>query len=179
MFAMSGICILQGYFQYLPAIHRVLPTLCRETTEFLSPQRDSLRKKYGVQNLTSVGYMHIRRGDYLTAPQGLHWVQPIHYYMDAWSRCREVSRWFILSDDVAWCKEQPFFRQFEIVDEPDELSGLALMSLCHGAAILANSTYSWWGAMLGASQAGAPVVYPSRWYEDRQPTLFPAAWIRI
>jgi hypothetical protein len=87
----------------------------------------------------------------------------------------------VVSDDVSWCREQEVFRasNIEILDEPDELSGLALMSLCHGGAILANSTYSWWGAMLGAEMAGAPIFYPSKWFSDDTPQLFPSHWIRL
>jgi hypothetical protein len=66
-----------------------------------------------------------------------------------------------------------------IVDEPDELDGLALMSLCHGGAIIANSTFSWWGAMLGAYPAKATVVYPSKWLQGNKPDLFPPQWARI
>jgi hypothetical protein len=67
----------------------------------------------------------------------------------------------------------------EIADEPDELNGLALMSLCRGGAIIGNSTYSWWGAMLGAEPAGAQIIYPTLWFSDAKPALFPSHWTRL
>ena len=174
--------ILQGYFQYLPAIQSVLPQLREDILKTLRPHRDAMRIKYGLHDLSSVGFLHVRRGDYLTAPPNFHWIMGTEYYRNAMIKYEQKLKWILLSDDVAWCREQEFFTEFhtiEIVDEPDELYGLALMSLCHGGAIIGNSTYSWWGAMLGAEPAEATVVYPSRWLAYEKPSLFPSRWIRL
>jgi hypothetical protein len=104
------------------------------------------------------------------------------YYRRGLTKIDAKLRWIVISDDVAWCREQELFTEFpaiEIVDEPDELNGLALMSLCCGGAIIANSTFSWWGAMLGAEPAGAMVVYPSLWFSHAKPDLFPSRWTRL
>ena len=55
---------------------------------------------------------------------------------------------------------------------------LALMSLCKAGAICANSTFSWWGAFLGAHGVRAPVFVPERWIGgDKLPVaLFPDEW---
>jgi hypothetical protein len=174
--------VLQGYFQYLPAIESVLPLLRQDLLSLLAPNRDAMRAKYAIGEVSSVGFLHVRRGDYLKAPPNLHWIMDTEYYRKALMNVPTNLRWFVLSDDLAWCKEQELFTDFrsiQIVDEPDELDGLALMSLCHGGAVLANSTYSWWGAMLGAELAAAPVVYPSMWFSDAKPELFPSRWIRL
>jgi len=174
--------VLQGYFQYLPAIEAVLPSLREDLLSFLAPNRDAMRAKYGILNLSSFGFLHVRRGDYLTAPPNLHWIMGQEYYRDALQKFNPKLRWIVLSDDVTWCKGQELFTgspQIQIVNEPDELDGLALMSLCHGGAILGNSTYSWWGAMLGAELAASPVVYPSKWFSHEKPELFPSRWIRL
>ena len=174
--------VLQGYFQYLPAIEPVLPFLRQDLLSFLAPNRDAMRAKYGIQNLSSFAFLHVRRGDYLTAPPDLHWIMGPHYYMNALKKFKPQLRWFVISDDIEWCREQELFTEFpqiQIADEPDELDGLALISLCHGGAVLANSTYSWWGAMLGPELAASPVVYPSMWFADAKPNLFPSRWIRL
>jgi len=174
--------VLQGYFQYLPAIESVLPRLREDLLSFLAPNRDAIRAKYSIHDLSSFGFLHVRRGDYLKAPPNLHWIMGPPYYINALKNFDPKLHWFVLSDDMAWCKEQEIFTEFpqiQIVDEPDELDGLALMSLCHGGAVLANSTYSWWGAMLGAELAASPVVYPAMWFSDAQPDLFPTRWIRL
>ena len=173
--------IIQGYFQYLPSIQSVIADVCQDLLSVLVPYREKIRSKYKIENLSSVAFMHVRRGDYLTAPPKTHWIMEPVYYRHALKNFDPNLRWFVVSDDVAWCKEQEFteFPTVEVVDEPDELYGLALMSLCHGGAILANSTYSWWGAMLGAEVAAAAVVYPSKWFFVYTPQLFPARWIRL
>ena len=90
-------------------------------------------------------------------------------------------RWLVVSDDIEWCKQQPWLTKhpFEIVDEKDELAGLMLMSLCEGGAVISNSTFSWWGAMLGCGATGVPVAYPAKWIGKENPDLFPPSWIRI
>jgi hypothetical protein len=125
----------------------------------------------------SIGFIHVRRGDYLDNP--IHWVQGQEYYETSLAVFPSLSRWFVLSDDIAWCKTQACFKGCEVIDEPDELVGMAFMSLCHGGAIIANSTYSWWGAMLGAELNHSPIVYPSKWLSDEKPDLFPENWIRV
>jgi len=179
MLEFSGDVVIKGYFQYLPTIETAMPIILKDLTQALTPYRESLRKKYSLTELSHLGFMHIRRGDYLKAPHGVHWVQEEEYYSHAIPHIPNVSRWFVLSDDIEWCKAQPLFASCEIIDEPDELYGLALMSLCHGGAIIGNSTFSWWGAMMGAAPAQAPVVYPSKWLQDSRPNLFPSNWIRL
>ena len=178
MFESTGTINIKGYFQYLPAIECVLPSLLADITSFLTPYRESLRKKYSLMDPTHTGFIHVRRGDYLAQPTH-HWIQTEEYYTKGLNQLSTVSRWLILSDDIEWCREQPFFSHCECLDETDELAGLALMSLCHGGAIIANSTYSWWGAMLGPEQAKAPIVYPSKWLNDAEPSLFRETWLKV
>ncbi len=63
------------------------------------------------------------------------------------------------------------------VDEPNELKCLALMSLCEQGFICANSTFSWWGAFLGAYEKRQPVIVPADWFKGEQLQLFPKGWI--
>lgn len=170
---------INGYFQYLPPLLSTIPIICQDLIEFIQQRREDMRKKYALTNLRTAGFIHVRRGDYLQAAPDFHWIQGEEYYVPAMKLVPGLKRWLVLSDDMAWCKNQAMFSGATIVDEPDELDGLALMSLCHGGAIIANSTYSWWGAMLGASPAEATVVYPSKWCQDNKPDLFPPHWKRI
>jgi hypothetical protein len=170
--------MIRGYFQYLPAIAHIIPTIRLDILEFLRVPMETLRQKYSITNPMKTGFIHVRRGDYLKAEPGFHWVQTSEYYRAALTHMR-AERWLVISDDIQWCNQQDWLNCFDILDEPDELYGLAIMSLCHGGAIIANSTYSWWGAMLGSEPAGSPVVYPSKWLQNRRPQLFPPGWIRI
>ena len=176
---------LKGYFQYLPAIESQISLVRSDLFQRLSHIRIALRQKYDLRVPKHTCFIHVRRGDYLKTESGSHWVQDESYYLPALTAIKQRQsgprRWIVVSDDVAWCKAQPWLNvvPFKIVDEPEELMGLMLMSMCEGGAIIGNSSFSWWGAMLGCGSQGAPVVYPSKWYKDDRPQLFPSNWIRV
>jgi hypothetical protein len=50
------------------------------------------------------------------------------------------------------------------------------MAACKDGAILANSTFSWWAAMVSGTQN---VVYPSRWINQQIYSLFPSHWVSV
>ena len=68
----------------------------------------------------------------------------------------------MFSDDPAWCHEQELFQddRFLISDSGDNITDMCLMSMCQ-YQIMANSTYSWWGAWLSNSQN---VIAPKLWF---------------
>lgn len=170
---------MRGFFQYLPAVAPVLPFVRHEILRKISERRLYVQKRYGIEDPTAVAFVHVRRGDYVELEKEGFWNLGADYYRPALQRIRVAGakRIFLITDDPAWCSTQPWLAQEGLLlsDEGDELNALALMSMCCGGAVIANSTFSWWGAWLGA--AGAPVVYPSLWYQDRRPELFPADWI--
>ena len=79
---------------------------------------------------------------------------------------------------MEWVKEQEYFNSeiFEQYESSDELESLALMSLCLGGAICGNSTFSWWGAFLGAYSLRNPVFVPKNWIKMDITCLFPDEW---
>lgn len=179
----SAPLVLRGYFQYYPVLKDSLPTICNEIRAALSFKRDAMREEYGLT--TDSVFIHVRRGDYLKHPD-FHYIQGIEYYAQAFrdligKRGSYPQNICIVSDDLPWCREQDIFKNMPnrtYVDE-DELDTLAIMSLCEGGAILGNSTFSWWGAMLGAEQKKSPVFYPSKWIAKKVENLFPSHWIKI
>ena len=178
--------LFKGYFQHLPAIAPAISLIRSDVLCVLGEIRIQMQAKYSIQNTRELAFVHVRRGDYLNLPETDFWRQDIdNYYARALSTIHAlnpaIKRIFVLSDDVAWCKSQQLFNEkgCECVDEADELNAMALMSLCHGGAAIANSTFSWWGAMFGPEAAGAPVVYPERWYKQARPQLFPDTWKMI
>ena len=176
---------LKGYYQYLPAIESQISLIRADFFQCLSQIRNTLRQKYHLQNPRQTCFIHVRRGDYLNQKSDQLCVQDMKYYLPALHAIKQRTsgprRWMVVSDDIAWCRMQPLLSvsPFEIADEPDEFHGLMLMSMCEGGAIIANSTFSWWGAMLGCGSQGVPVVYPSKWFADLPPDLFPMNWIRV
>ena len=176
---------LEGNFQYLPTIVSQVALVREDILQRLTLMRIKLREKYRVQNPRQTCFLHVRRGDYLNHDPKVFWVQDKTYFLPAIQAIKQrVSgprRWLVLSNDLQWCREQAWMNQpsFEIIDEADELAGLMLMSLCEGGAVISNSTYSWWGAMLGCGFTGAPVAYPKKWIGEENPILFPEAWVSI
>lgn len=159
---------LNGYFQNLPSLKAALPLVIEDLRESLGLGPIGTNVPFPKE----ITFIHVRRGDYITYSDLFGGVDE-DYYKKAMAYFPET-HFIVLSDDIPWCKEQSFFAGCEIIDEPDELKALTIMGSCEGA-IIANSTFSWWGAMLNAKK----VIYPSKWFSDVKPDLFPETWICI
>lgn len=129
--------------------------------------------------------IHVRRGDYVTEAM-THGTLPLDYYDRAVSliASRVADPTFVIfSDDSAWAKSNlhPSGRTIRV--EGNEGRGdedLRLMSLCRHH-IVANSSFSWWGAWLPENRDKI-VVAPKWWFSDpalRPRDLVPDDWIRL
>lgn len=124
--------------------------------------------------------VHIRRGDYMKFPH-VHTLCGLDYYKNALSIMKEKIGDFtpiFISDDKQWCKDN-----FEGIVSPfdDELEDLMLMSNC-SHNIIANSSFSWWGAYLNQNP-NKIVIGPKRWFgpsgpQDQDDTI-PDTWFKI
>jgi hypothetical protein len=119
----------------------------------------------------TTGFIHVRRGDYIQC-MGDRGVLPLSYYANAMAKLREIGReianWLVISEDSAWVKaNMQFVPNAEIVDyqSPNrDIEDLLIMKECSGG-IIANSSYSWWGAALG-DRAQRPIITPDRYWKD-------------
>lgn len=174
-----GTICLDGYFQYLPAIRDVIPLVISDMLSALSDRMIGLCMKYRIASPADAVFIHVRRGDYVPLTHLFGGVGE-KYYTDAMKEYMSENlygkRFLVISDDPEWCRVQPWLNSYEIVDEPDELDSLALMASCKGGAIIANSTFSWWGAHLSGTRR---VFYPSKWFSNTRPDLFPAEWLCV
>ncbi len=133
--------------------------------------------------------LHIRRGDFVSNPviHAFHGVLSLDYYLAAAKRIKELvtsPHFFVFSDDIAWGKDNLVigapvtFVEGNQGERDDE--DLRLMSLCKHH-IIANSTFSWWGAWLSKHEEKI-VIAPRRWANhpslDTQ-DLFPANWHQL
>ena len=128
--------------------------------------------------------LHIRRTDYLKLEK-VHLVQPIEYYQKAIERIAEKRNisveqlkqeynFLVFSDDIAWCREQEFFKSLNSVfvenkehQDVNAIIDLYTMAQCKHN-IIANSSFSWWGAYLNKSEDKV-VVAPRLWFGPRGP----------
>ena len=123
--------------------------------------------------------IHIRRTDYINCI-----VLPISYYKKCIDYFGIDCNYLIFSDDIKWCKENILLNSLlnkEFVQEKDYLE-LFLMSKCDHN-IIANSTFSWWGAYLNKNPK-KKVLYPNQWFnlntiEYNNNTICPASWKKI
>lgn len=133
--------------------------------------------------------VHIRRGDYIQERKTnkFHGTATIDYYQKATQHILEKIAspvFYLFSDDLDWVKEnikipaQTIFVSQNGVNKPQE--DLRLMYSCKHH-IIANSTFSWWGAWLNANSKKI-VIAPYQWFADKEintKDLFPAEWIKM
>ena len=134
---------------------------------------------------TSVS-LHVRRGDYLTV--GAHGLCDQTYYDAALAKVVEGlgsdPTVFVFSDDPDWAKDNlplPFEKVVVDFNGPDtDYEDLRLMSLCQHN-ILANSSFSWWGAWLNTNP-NKRVAGPANWFSDpklNNPDILPDGWLTV
>jgi len=124
--------------------------------------------------------LHIRRSDYVQK-QEFHPLCPIDYYEVALNNLPDDIPVLIFSDDTNWCKRQKIFSsdRFLISESDSNLVDLCLMTMCN-YHIVANSSFSWWGAWLAN---GKKVIAPKVWFGPKanldDSDLVPENWERI
>jgi hypothetical protein len=140
-----------------------------------------------IKNSNSVS-IHVRRGDYVNFKSMKKIVgdTDISYYVRAVSYIGErvqKPQFFVFSDDVAWCRENikipfPVIYLDEKTAGPKSAFHLELMSLCKHN-IIANSTFSWWGAWLNENPEKI-IIAPVDWSKDgKNSNIVPLDWIRF
>jgi hypothetical protein len=137
-----------------------------------SERQNGLLSKYNLHlSRQTTCSLHIRLGDYKVLPH--HQIDIGSYVLKASKQFPPGSRFLVFSDEAKAHKEmlEAFVRTLGhepvVVDEEDELESLFLMSQCWGGAIVANSTFSWWGAYFARQRCPNPSLYkacyPSVW----------------
>ena len=171
-FGAAATIYLEGYFQSLPELAPILA----ELRDFFLPALHRSTQIHLDSSMAETGFVHVRRGDYLLNPT-YHWVQPAEYYEKGMSIVA-AKKWLVFSDDIPWCRQQACFQRDDVIlcDEPNELIALHVMSSCGAGAVISNSSFSWWAAVLGKLDK---VVYPDLWSEHHKPNLFPEFWTRL
>ena len=132
--------------------------------------------------------MHVRRGDYaLKKNRDIFGLCDLDYYRSAVQILRTRVpgvRLFVFSDDPDWFEGQmgPALGQYEIVRHNSgrrNANDMRLMSLANHH-IIANSSFSWWGAWLNPT-VDKIIVTPKQWFLDgtNDMDLIPSSWMRI
>ncbi len=140
-----------------------------------------------MSNTTSVS-LHVRRGDYLSNPRNhglMHVAEPAYYHLGISHIANRViaPEFYVFSDDIAWAQENIRLEYpctyVSHNSQADSFLDLQLMSRCQHH-IIANSTFSWWGAWLNPN-VNKIVVAPKLWFRNGTPDqdLIPGHWTRL
>ena len=171
---------LEGFFQTEKYFKNVEDDIRADFTfkdDYLKPC-----KEYIDSIETPPIFLHIRQADNIGREQ-FHPILPISYFEDALKNWSDDIPCFVFTDDIDWCKSQKFFQQdrFLFNDNVERYDytcmdglgnmqhsllpqvDLCLMSLCSGG-IVANSSFSWWGAWLQNDRGKVVAPDPKKWF---------------
>lgn len=184
----SGDIYLEGYWQSERYFSDIKDVIRREFTFKHVPDSENEKVVKEILRTNAVS-VHVRRGDYVSDPRinQVHGVCATEYYSGAIKRIADSvprPRFFVFSDDLEWARENlPLDYQVTYVSHnglSKSYEDLRLMSLCR-YHIIANSSFSWWGAWLAPSE-GKLVIAPRRWFrvsEHDTSDVLPPAWEKI
>ena len=186
---LEGNVSLAGYFQsykyFSDYEDLVKKTFLRFNTSVQSQINDVATQLPYNKPLTAI---HVRRGDYVQK-QDYHTVLPLTYYEAAkkeignnqsWNSESGGQNYVVFSDDIKWCKKN-FPEDHYFVESGNPFVDLGVMSCCDNF-IIANSSFSWWGAWLSYNE-NKRIVAPKNWfgpaYKISTQDLIPKSWIQL
>lgn len=199
-------CIEEPYFHFSPAMLAIpdnsyingywqsekyflkIENEIRSDFAFKLPMSQQNANIAEVINQTNSVSLHVRRNDFANNSRinSTHGLCSLEYYQAAIRYIVErVERpkFFIFSDDPAWVKGNlKIDLPCEFVEHnkgKESYNDMRLMSLCKHH-IIANSSFSWWGAWLNPSKSKI-VMAPLRWFAKPMDTsdLIPPRWVRL
>ena len=189
---------LDGYWQNEKYFKDIANIIRREFSVKTLPDRNNLEILDQIMDKESI-CIHIRTGqrwskDSVANPDNIefHGVCSLKYYNTAIEMIRkkvENPHFFIFSDYMEWVCEylkSDLPTPTTFVDcnngEEGDFKDLRLMMHCKHH-IIANSTFSWWGAWLNPNPDKI-VIAPKRWFTDEKMNnqtqdLIPETWVRL
>lgn len=153
---------LSGYFQnyayYKHHIHEIKDIFKIEQMYY-----DVLFHKYPFLQLVNENdcIIGVRRGDYLL---NSCWnVCDMNYYKRGILNMKKHQKYYIFSDDLAWCKSN--FKgsgdEFVFIDIKDDFYCFLTMTLFKNF-IISNSSFHWWGSLLSTHE-NTNITAPDKW----------------
>ena len=178
---------LNGYWQSEKFFADIAGIIRQEFVVKIPPGGKNKEFAETIASCESVS-LHIRRGSYLIYPYNqVHGTCSLDYYfrcVGCIAKAVKNPHFFIFSDDPGWVRDNlklPY--PTTLVDHngaDKDYEDLRLMTQCK-CHIIANSTFSWWGAWL--SQRGGKMVFaPQQWFAKsgtNTEDLIPTGWRRM
>ena len=179
--------LLNGYFQCEKYFIDIKNILLKEFT-LKNPLPKKTKEMINQIKTTESVSIHVRRKDYVTnkTANRFHGMCEPEYYQKAVKIMEQKVKnphFYIFSDDTTWVKENirlPETITYMADHINKDYMELLLMAKCmHN--IIANSSFSWWGAWLNNNPAKI-VISPENWFKDpgiNTNDLIPHGWTRI
>ena len=178
-----------GFFQRADMVEQ-LEERIRKDLQFVpfepnSPYAELAQKLAGEESVA----IHVRKGKDYSALQYFHNTCPESYYIHAIEYMKQHlkdPRFYVFTDNPEWVKKHlPEYCECigtGITTGWGNHFDMQLMSICKHN-IIANSTYSWWGAYLNPNPDKL-VIIPSHWfnpqlYPDPEDALLAKGWISL
>lgn len=181
---LEGKFIARGYFQ----TYRYFEAVSRSSTYAPLTLRSPSKWFLGLVEIAKVEkptIVHIRRGDYLLHNDEIGVLGP-QYYEEALRQLEQnevLGPIWVLSDDIVDAKKNFSTVMGEgatWISPPIGTSAAESLMLISKAqsVVIANSTFSWWGAILGPTNR--KIVAPSKWFKNSEDPidLVPPDWLR-
>ncbi len=180
-----GRLYLYGYWQCENYFKAVESTIRRDFTFKKQPNAANMQYLNNIDKVNAVS-IHFRRGDYVAVQTAINFngICSIDYYKAAIAQIKskvENPHFFVFSDDLSWVKENIDFEDpHTFVDGnygENSYEDMRLMAACKHN-IIANSTFSWWGAWLNNNRDKV-VIAPKNWFKTERTDIIPNNWIKI
>lgn len=181
---------LHGYFQSETYFADHIPQLRQELRIVTPPDARNAEWLERIKGDPQAVSVHLRRGDYVALAKAgeTHGTCDAAYFARAFAYLRSQTgitpRAYVFSDDPEWVRANLCLdAEMEVVGHNGPTAhyeDLRLMSTCRHH-VIANSTFSWWGAWLDARQDKI-VIAPQRWFATTRlmnPDILPGAWVRL
>nr|WP_321452389.1 alpha-1,2-fucosyltransferase [uncultured Carboxylicivirga sp.] len=182
-------CYIRGLWQS-EKYFKDVEDMIRNDFSFKFPMKgNNLELANHLASDTNFVSLHVRRGEFANNPKFNQLIGScdMSYYAEAMKYIENKLgkvQYVVFSDDIPWVKENlPLKTEAVFVDynmEKDHYRDMQLMSLCQHH-IIANSTFSWWGAWLNPNPDKL-VIAPKQWFANinhNTKDLIPDNWMRI
>ena len=190
-------CYMVGYFQSEKYFPNVVNQIKRDLWTLGWTDEETFKSAADIRARLSCS-IHVRRTDYIKN-EWLHGNLDIPYYQKCidyvMMDCSSIVHFYVFSDDPEWCRQHFTWDNMTVMDSKwcgtvtenndvlrceggCEKDDLYLMSLCD-YAIIANSSFSWWGAFLGKHKK---VYAPANWFKSKQidgSDVVPDRWLKV
>ncbi|MBR2648435.1 MAG: alpha-1,2-fucosyltransferase [Sediminibacterium sp.] len=182
---------LIGYWQSEKYFINIESFLRKELMIKIEPSAINLQILKEIKTNNQSVSLHIRRGNYVNVESvnKVHGTTKLNYYYEAIKTIAKICEqpvFYIFSDDINWAKENLKLSYKHVYIDHNsakkDYEDLRLMSACKHN-ILANSTFSWWGAWLNVNKEKI-IIAPREWFADPEKnkeseSIIPKTWVRL